>query len=50
MKKAEIEIRIEENEKILLQKALKKKELTISAFLRNYIKKFLMEEGYINEE
>lgn len=50
MKKANIEIRIEEKEKNLLSAALKRKNITISAFLRLCIKNYLKEEGYIDNE
>ena len=44
MKNTKIEIRIEEKEKITLQKILSEKGVSISNFLRDYIKKFIQEE------
>ena len=43
-KNTKIEIRISEEEKQELQKILKPKKLSISAFLRNCIQNFIKEE------
>lgn len=44
MKNVRIDVRIAEKDKIALQKILSNKGITISNFLRGYIKKFLEEE------
>jgi antitoxin component of RelBE/YafQ-DinJ toxin-antitoxin module len=44
MKNTKIEIRIEEKEKITLQKILSEKGISVSNFLRDYIKEFIQEE------